>query len=286
MAVLRIGVVSFNQREADAVDALLDDLTNESAWSRHGSNGVSMSYPREVVIDHHPLRAQGNVIAAARMAELLGAHQRQPDLLVFYGCAGAVDPANVGSAFLVGSVSYLSLGTVDVESTFPYLERVTLKNKWLCHVAGADAEPLETVTFNEVISGPALGLAASKLTPCHVIATDKVVRIGPSGVAPAPQAQGPPHAVYSRGEWSYADGLAYVSDARTDPVLVEMESYGIGAVSKALRLENRVVIIRIATDDLVGHANSDEQQAQLLYQGRLALLSVVHALVFPHQEVA
>ena len=283
---LEIEVVTFTASEAAAVERLLDDLASpESEWARHGPDTIELDSTRSVRIRHRQLRAQGNVVAAATVTQLFSDRRRLPDLVLFYGCAGAVDSADVGSAFLVGSVSYASLGTVEVVQGGGQGEVATLKNKWMCHVDGADVDPLPSMTFTHTLDPVALDLTIAGLTRCHVMATDKVVRVGPATVPPVPGRVGPPHSIYEKGEWSYSDALAYTVDQSAEPVLVEMEAYGIAQAAAALKLEDRVVVVRIATDDLVGHATSDGAQEDLLRRGRIALLSVLHAAIIPRPGI-
>jgi nucleoside phosphorylase len=222
-----------------------------------------------------PLAAQGNVLAGAQLAEFFTDHD-PPDYVVFYGCAGALDPADANSVFLVQHANYLSLGTVE-RSAGPH-EKVTLKNKWLCHVTPREVDPLESVSFPMTMPTSGLDLCAvSDIPPARVAATDKVLRIG-LGVAPTPVSAGPPHAAYAKAEWSYGEALALVAQAG-DAVIVEMESYGIGRIARALKFDERVVVLRVTTDSLEDHANSDHEQRNLLERGRAALGLVLAILL-------
>src|SRR5207249_11156465 len=89
----------------------------------------------------------------------------------------------------------------------------------------------------------------------------------------------PPHPLYSNGEWSYGDALAYTQQVCTLPILIEMESYGIGRLAQALKSEHRTVIIRVTTDALVDHAGSDQKQADLLKHFNYAVLAVIMVVV-------
>jgi len=62
---------------------------------------------------------------------------------------------------------------------------------------------------------------------------------------------------------------------------VEMGSYGIGVIAKALKFEDNVVIIRIVTDYLADHAGSEQKQRSLLMDGRIAIARLILALVIP-----
>lgn len=281
-----IGVVSFNANEARAVSLLLDDLANgiPSPWQREGDDAVRrvVGSGQEWRVEHVALLAQGNVLAAARLAEFFQDHQKAPDYVVFYGCAGAVDPQHAASMFLVQGVNYLSLGTVAQHGGQP--ETVTLKNKWLCHLTSrADAGPLEAVNFPMCNPGAApLDLCKLSGVPsARVAATDKVVRIAPSMV-PTPVQAGPPHDRYAKGEWSYGQALALVAQA-PGVVIVDMESFGIGRIAQALQIEDRVVVLRVTTDVLTDHVHSDDVQRDLLEQGRYMLGRVLAVMFTPNR---
>ena len=278
-----IAVVTFNGNEAHAVDLLLSDLASgePSPWARDGERAIKrrLDGSSEWRLEHLPLLAQGNVVAGAQLAELFQDRQ-PPDYVVFYGCAGAMNPKDRASVFLVQHANYLSLGTVE-RSAGSLEERVTLKNKWLCHVLPRDVDPLEIVSFPMCVPGSgALDLLAlSRISPARVAATDKVVRIVP-GIQPVPVRKGPPEDWYTKEEWSYGQALALMTKAG-DAVIVEMESYGIGRIAEALKFEDRVVVLRVTTDALEDHANSDNQQSALLERGRSVLGRVIAILFDP-----
>lgn len=111
-----VQIVSFNSNEERAVDLLLDDIGASGIWVRHGERALRRLYGTDTWrIEHAPLRAQGNVIAAAQLAEFFLEHRNQ-DFIVFYGCAGALRPENTRSVFLVQRANYLSLGTVSQDA--------------------------------------------------------------------------------------------------------------------------------------------------------------------------
>jgi hypothetical protein len=170
-------------------------------------------------------------VAATQLAELFQGRQQPPDFVVFYGCAGAVEPQHAESVFLVKTANYASLGTVEMDNG---KERVTLKNKWLCHTyPPGDAEPLEVAVFPLCFGNGPINLPErSGIQTARVIATDKIVRVGP-GSLPVPVVPAPPHDSYEKDEWTYGQALTLVADAG-DVVLVEMESYGIGRIARAL----------------------------------------------------
>lgn len=276
----RIVVVSFNENERDAVDRLLSDLASgqRSPWHRHGPEAIKRPYGAdEWQLEHVALRAQGNVLAASRLAQFFAAHREGPKYVVFYGCAGAIHQRHADSVFLVRDVNYLSLGTVDRSPD--HREGVTLKNKWLCHLdPEADVAPLDVVSFPMCRPGSVYDLCQlSGIPSARVAATDKVVRIRPT-VAPGSVQHGPPHARYAKAEWSYGEALAFV-EKQCDVVIVEMESYGIARIADALNLQDRVVVLRVTTDVLEDHAETEGHQKELLERGR-HILGRVLAILF------
>jgi hypothetical protein len=60
-----------------------------------------------------------------------------------------------------------------------------------------------------------------------------------------------------------------------------MESYGIGCVAQARKIEDRVVVLRVTTDTLSDHASSANRQYDLLQEGRFALARVLAILFDP-----
>jgi nucleoside phosphorylase len=280
---MRIGVVTFNENEALAVDSLLSDLASgaPSPWRREGRQVIARDYGTDTWrLEHFSLLAQGNVVAAAALADQFAATKPRLDFVIFYGCAGAVEPLDVGEVFLVQRAHYLSLGKVA-----PIKkgggggedgELVTLKNKWLCHLQPpADAEPLTPGVFPLCSGSAAVDVPAiTGLPTARVAATDKVVTV-PVGMPPAVKEPGPPHDLYEKKEWTYGEALAFVA-ATAGPLLVEMESFGIARVAEALGILDRVVVLRVTTDTLVDHnrlvgSNGEDRQRQLLLQGRAVL---------------
>jgi nucleoside phosphorylase len=276
-----VAIVSFNDNEWLAVDSLLSDIASgaPSPWARDGESAITRSYGEdEWRLEHVALRAQGNVVAGAQLAEFFIDHE-PPDYVVFYGCAGAMRPVDGGSVFLVRYANHLSLGTVTQLPGEP--ERVTLKNKWLCDLhPKSDVGPLPPVSFAMCMPGEAALdlLALSGIPGARVVATDKVVRILP-GVAPAP-VMAAPSARYAKAEWSYGEALALWAE-QGDAVIVEMESYGIGRIAQALKIEDRVAVLRVTTDALVDHADSDDAQRLLLNRARRVLGRIIAILFDP-----
>ena len=117
----------------------------------------------------------------------------------------------------------------------------------------------------------------SGIPAARVAATDKVIRIR-SGPKPSFVDSGPPHPTYTKAEWSYGEALAFVNQDAT-PLIVEMESYGIGLIAKALKIEDRVIVLRVTTDVLEDHADSDKRQRDLLRTGRDVARLILTVLV-------
>jgi hypothetical protein len=283
-SVKEVVVVSFNENEADAVDLLLDELAigAPSPWQRDGETAIKRPFSPDQTwrLEHVALRAQGNVLAAGQLASQFAKRREAPDYVVFFGCAGAIDQADSASVFLVQSVNYLSLGTVESNGI---AEQVTLKNKWLCHLQPeADVRPLNSVTFPLATGDAAVDLCALSGVPgAHVAATDKVVRVSAAPV-PAPILAVPPHPRYAKAEWTYGQALGLIA-ASGSTVIVEMESYGIGCIAEALDFQERVVVLRVTTDALTDHGgpDADERQRELLHDGHGVLARVLLALLDP-----
>jgi hypothetical protein len=272
---LTFSIVTFNEREAAAIQALFLALLNSlGGWRASGSDKVSVGSGRfTLTLRHVPLNSQGNVVAATSLAQLFNESNLNGDFTLFYGCAGVVDPKWLKQVFLVGEVTYASLGTVAAGRP----EHVTLKNKWICHTDPNEVQPLDSVSFPNVLGLGALDLEQiTGFEIAHVLATDKVIKVGPAPSAPPAKRTGPPHKVYTKAEWSYGDALALVqSECGGKPLLVEMESFGIGMLAKALKIEDRTIVIRVTTDALTDHTGSDQQQADLLVQFNRSVLAIV-----------
>jgi nucleoside phosphorylase len=279
-----ITIVSFNDNEAAAVEALLDDIAPPGGmhpWGRAGSAALRRAFGEdEWRLEHVSVRAQGNVVAAAQLAEIFSDREKKPDYVVFYGCAGAFRQEHARSAFLVQHANYVSLGTVREKGG---VEIVTLKNKWICILDGTTVEvaPLPIVDFPMVLPsrGPLDVSALSGIPGARVIATDKVIEI-PPGKAPAPAAPSPPADRYAKAEWTYAEALGLWAGA-SDAVIVEMESYGIGRIAQALKLDDRVVVLRVTTDSLTDKGGSDAAQETLLHDARHLLGHLIAVLFNP-----
>src|ERR1700729_4247909 len=123
-----IAIVTFNEREAAAIDNLFDlIIALGSQWYRLGANSIYAGIgARTLIIQHHSLNSQGNVVAATSLAQLF-TEESVADFVIFYGCAGVVDSTMVDQVFLVAAATYASLGTVLPGTAVP-LESVTLKN--------------------------------------------------------------------------------------------------------------------------------------------------------------
>jgi hypothetical protein len=278
-----IRIVTFNQNEEAAVDALFDDLLMSSAWSPArttlGARRLRRPYGAdEWRVEHVPLKAQGNVSAAVELANFFATRDPAYDSVVFYGCAGAVTPGTTASVFLVESAQYLSLGKVR-PGIAPGQELVTLNNKWLCHLRPAgDAMPLPPVTFPLCATTGISALPAlTRLPVARVAATDKVVTV-PVSVPPNPVASVMAGNEYAPEQWSYGQALGLMVATSPNPVIVDMESYGIGRLAHALSMAESVTILRVTTDALTDHARSDAEQLSMLVKGRVVLAHVLRHL--------
>jgi len=273
-----VQIVTFNANEASAVNGFISQLVaaQDSIWRFDGPFvALAQGTPKQS-IRHVPLSAQGNTMAAGQVARFFSDSKPQ-DFVIFYGCAGAINPANVGSAFLVKGSYYASLGTVEMKGG---RENVTLKNKWIVDT-GTNQTPLDALELPRASSDDSLNLPIrTGISTAHVIATDKVVRVTPT-IAPTPISTTLPHARYAKAEWTYAQSLAYFASSHSGDLLVEMESFGICTIAHALGIADQTLILRIATDDLVNHATSDKQQFDLLWAGRTALARLVLAVLRP-----
>lgn len=275
---MHISIVTFNADEAAAVDAVLDELIARSGspWVGRGSTITRPFGGQTWTLSHNSLLAQGNVVAAAELARLYRSVDDGPEFVVFYGCAGSLDPAHSASVFLVERVNYLSLGTVDPDGAGG--EQVTLKNKWLCHTKPwAGVKPLRTMTFPLLTDDGSLDIQQLAGIPtARVAATDKVVRVRPSQ-APRPVELGPPQTEYTPGEWTYAQALDLVAGAG-EVILVEMESYGIVRIAQSLGILDHVIVMRVTTDSLSDKQATNRNQGQLLMDGRGALAHLLAKL--------
>lgn len=280
MITKSVRVVSFNDNEAAAVDELLNELALSGIWTWDsvGENDRLLFRPVGAdrwEIEHVPLRAQGNVVAAAALADFVAQTRRPLAVLVFYGCAGVSKKGLLNSVYLVRGTTYVSLGKVSRRRKQPDHECATVANKWITTVIDSDVAPLPTVRLSSKVGGGLVHLARE--LPCsvaHVAATDKVVCVDLDDVPPRDD-----DGEFKKGQWSYAQGLAYVEEQQRDAsVLVDMESYGIARMTRALGVAHRVVIMRISTDTLGDHSGSDCNQAYRLRQGRHVLGSLIHAV--------
>jgi len=274
-----IAVVSFNRNEERAVNQLLDDLLAEdgSPWTSQARNLIvrSAGSDEKWSIQHVPLRAQGNVMAAGQLASFFHNRRKAPDYVVFYGCCGAVREDHEASVFLVRHVTYVSLGTVSEDRNRK--EQVTLKNKWLYELhPPAEVRPLERITFPlSIPGGGSLDLPSiTGLPVARVASTDKVVHAGPTR-PPTPGRRG----LFPPDEWSYRETLALLQkEAEADPLLVDMESYGIARIASALDITGRVAVLRVTTDRLTNKAHANRAQAELTMRGRYALGHLLYGL--------
>lgn len=265
--------MTFNAAERAAVQRILDEVCDESHWSRRG---MSIVWPnaRDPIheILHEDLNAQGNVTALAELATLYTDVDRKPDAVIFFGCAGAADSTEREQVFIAAQAHYCSLGHVR-PGAGGSAELVELKSKWITDQPN-EPGPLAAVP---------LGTLADQLpeligVPRAVVAAvDKVIEVAPSAAVP-PLGPGLAPA------WSYADALAHVCHVygHDKSTIVDMESFGIGRAIFFLRgLEERVIVIRVTTDDLVGkNANPGGlSQEDLLMDARYIVADTLAALL-------
>jgi len=285
MARRAIRVVTFNRNEEAAVSALFDDLLMRGPWQpirgTLGAPRVQRAYARDDwQLEHVPLKAQGNVLAAVHLADFFASRSASTDSIVFYGCAGSLSAVNSRSVFLVESAQYLSLGKVR-SAPPPSTEVVTLNNKWLCHTSPAAHEPpLAPVVFPLCSPGGGSTLDLAKLTQlpvARVAATDKVIAVPPRTPPPA-LLSGMAGNQYTPDQWTYGEALGLMEVTSPHPVIIDMESYGIGRLAHALSLQEYVAILRVTTDALTDHARSDAEQERLLLDGRFVLAHVLRHL--------
>ena len=113
-----------------------------------------------------------------------------------------------------------------------------------------------------------------------VLATDKVIKIPPAPTSPGAKWEDLSSRVYSQDEWSYGQALAHCRDHVAGPVLIDMESFGIASVMRAAGLDERVLILRVATDALINkEGQPDGDQLEILQQQLPVLDEVLTAIM-------
>lgn len=278
VADVNVAILTFTSTEATAVRELLSGFgIGSTVWTptylAEGKEG-RLSDGRTVRVQHHPLSAQGNVIAATELSRSV--RENLDDYYIFYGCCGTADPNLVGKVFRVASVSYMSLGVV-VDS--PNGEVVKLKNKWIVRTDPDEQEPLKTIVLPAGSAGAAGSVAGLGLPDAHVLATDKVVKIAP-GAPPARLRQEACCPVYSKEDWTYAQALAQYTERAMLPVLIDMETFGIASAMRALGLSDRVIVLRVVTDALSSKVGqTDQQQLDYLKAGLAGLAAAIATIL-------
>ena len=274
--VLRsVQIVSFNSNEERAVDLLLDDIGASGIWVRHGERALRRLYGTDTWrIEHAPLRAQGNVIAAAQLAEFFLEHRNQ-DFIVFYGCAGALRPDRSRSVFLVQRANYLSLGTVSQDA----VERPSPSR-----ISGSAISIRATTCFrlNECCFPDDCRAREPGFVHAYRNSSQSHRRNGQGGQNRAwcrtdTALDGSPHPLYAKEEWTYGQALALMNNLGVN-VLVEMEFMGSALSLRPYTSRIRWSSSRTTTDTLRDHADSADQQRALLERGRRVLGHVVAAL--------
>ncbi|OBH88183.1 hypothetical protein [Mycobacterium sp. E2989] len=284
MADVTVAIFTFTRNEATAVTELLARLYVDlpvfgaTVWTpvKHGDESLEgrLSDGRTARLEHHPLSAQGNVVAAAALSR--STRENRADYYVFYGCCGTVDSKLVGQVFRAERVSYLSLGVVVAS---PDGEVVKLKNKWIVRTHPDEQAPLAAIELRAGSAGAPGSVSGFDLPDAHILATDKVIKVSP-GIAPVPMETLSSGPVYAREDWTYALALALYSGMTTQPVLIDMESFGIASAMRALGLCERVVVLRVATDSLSDKANQSEQdQLDFLRDGLAELAAAIATIL-------
>lgn len=279
-----MAIFTFTRNEATAVTELLARLYVDlpvfgaTVWTpvKHGDEALEgrLSDGRTARLEHHPLSAQGNVVAAAALSR--STRENRADYYVFYGCCGTVDSQLVGQVFRAERVSYLSLGVVVAS---PDGEVVKLKNKWIVRTHPDEQAPLAAIELRAGSAGAPGSVSGFDLPDAHILATDKVIKVSP-GIAPVPMETLSSGPVYAREDWTYALALALYSGMTTQPVLIDMESFGIASAMRALGLCERVVVLRVATDSLSDKANQTEQdQLDFLRDGLAELAAAIATIL-------
>jgi hypothetical protein len=284
VADVTVAIFTFTKNEATAVTELLNRVHvglpafGPTVWAltTAGQEVVEgrLSDGRVARLEHRPLSAQGNVIAAAALSRSAWGHRA--DYYVFYGCCGAVDKNAVDEVFRVAWVSYMSLGVV---SDSPSGEVVKLKNKWIVRTKRSEQEPLDPIEL-PAWSGTAGSASVLGLRDAHVLATDKVINVSP-GIAPVPIHKPPSGAIYAKEEWTYAQALAqYVEMAPETPILIDMETFGIASTMEAMGLGLRVVVLRVVTDALTDKRHqTDADQLRRLRAGSNQLAGAIATML-------
>jgi hypothetical protein len=101
---MKIEIVTFNDREANAVLQLFVDLNRitDGKWC-FGVDAESRTILQCVngtVVKHIALGAQGNVSSAGALSRFYKRHE-SGDVILFYGCSGALEQADFGRPFIV-----------------------------------------------------------------------------------------------------------------------------------------------------------------------------------------
>ncbi len=284
VADVTVAIFTFTRNEATAVTELLTRLHVDlpafgtTVWTPTNQGEAALegrlSDGRTARVEHHPLSAQGNVVAAAALSR--STRENRADYYVFYGCCGTVDSKLVGQVFRAARVSYLSLGVVVAS---PDGEVVKLKNKWIVRTQPNEQAPLDAIEFRAGSAGAPGSVSGLDLPDAHVLATDKVIKVSP-GVAPVPidtPSSGP---VYASEDWTYSLALALYSGMGTHPVLVDMESFGIASAMRSLGLCERVLVLRVVTDALSDKADQrDQDQLDFLRAGLPELAGAIATLL-------
>lgn len=290
MADVSIVIFTFTYNEATAVRSFLQSLIDDArptVWTAMllgETITATLSDGRSVQIQHKPLSAQGNTVAAAALGRAV-TESGDADYFFFYGCCGAIDGDLIGQAFRVATVSYISLGKVYKSATGD--EAVRLKNKWIVRTEPSDQAPLPTIVLPAGGKGAPGSLTGLDVPDAHALATDKVVHIAVASEAPNPIRVDNLGPVYAKGEWTYAQALKQYADAAMGPVLVDMESFGIASAMRSLGLDERVIVLRVVTDALSDkEGQGDDDQLALLMGGLPTLAATLATIIGVSDDAA
>jgi hypothetical protein len=314
VADLDVVIFTFTDTEFTAVRSLLNSYLDPNRadsppWrvAFLGGETITRTFAdgRTAQIEHKPLRAQGNVTAAAELARaaygIPGTRDPQADYYIFYGCCGALDEELIGEAFRVSRVAYLSLGSVTNgasqarqlvtnkpepepagsktpanEASEVVIETVKLKNKWIVRTDPDNQQPLSSIplpTGSKDAPGPLMFL---NLPDAFVLATDKVIKIPPAENAPKEswiEHHGGP--VYNQDEWTYGQALAHCKKYVPGPILIDMETFGIASTMRAMGLRERVLVLRVVTDALTNKAGQPKSDQLDMLHKQLPVLDEV-----------
>ncbi|TMS45964.1 hypothetical protein [Mycobacterium sp. DBP42] len=161
-----------------------------------------------------------------------------------------------------------------IEDVASVREVVKLKNKWIVHTADSVQAPLGSIALPSGSATAPGRLRLLTIPDAYVLATDKVITVPPAPNAPPPANRdhtGTPF--FEEEEWTYGEALAHCATYLPDPVLIDMETYGLASALDTLRLGWRVLVLRVVTDALTNKNEQGDDQQQDLLMARLPVLA-------------